>query len=89
MLVVIVKVRTFSPKISISIRVKKSRSKKSRRQRGANGIRAPTFFLSFSLSKGSLVVVVCALRDARERERQKQSVFVLSLTNIFKALLAV
>jgi len=35
-------------------------------------------------------VVVCALRDARERERQqKQSVFVLSLTNIFKALLAV
>ena len=36
--------------------------------------------LSLSLSKGSLVVVVCALRDAREKDRVKEKA-VVSLTN--------
>ena len=51
---------------------KKSRSQEVKKTK-RSGIRATTSFLS--LSKGSLVVVVCALKDARERERQKQSVF--------------
>jgi len=74
----------FPPKISISIplRRRSQEVKKSGRQRGAGYTRLLSFFLSLSLSKGSLVVVICALGDAREREREKQLVFVVSLTNI-------
>ena len=73
LLVLILKVRTFSPKISISIPLRSREVKKSRRQRGANRIRAPTFFLSFSLSKGSLVVGDRLRFERRERERDKSS----------------
>ena len=55
----------FSPKISISIPLRRRRSQEVKKTK-RSGIRAPSFFLS--LSKGSLVVVVCALKDARERE---------------------
>jgi len=81
----------FPPKISISIplRRRSQEVKKSGRQRGAGYTRLLSFFLSLSLSKGSLVVVICALGDARERERERErkAVGVRCFPNEHKALL--